>query len=222
MAAKSRPVTGKYGRTYRRIAEGLFGKANPALAGIPEARLARAESRLGWRLPAALCEYYRELGAFDKLNFADYRILRPEDWEIHEDKLVLCEENQNVCVWGIDPEGKADDPALFQGTQNDTWSWVRADLDLFAFLQLMIYLQAAWGGMDHLFEHPNKRKAIRAIRGSWKKVVDNQGLYIWKHGGLLLSHLRGDSFCLVAGQDEQALERLMARFARGGEPCRWM
>ncbi len=57
--------------------------------GQPEASIAVAEGRHGFRLPVVLREYYLLVGGFDKFNLARNELRRPEDWSVDGGKLVF-------------------------------------------------------------------------------------------------------------------------------------
>lgn len=210
----------QYGASYRKLVEELFGQKNPKITGVTAGVNTAAESRLGLQLPAALREYYAELGAFHKLNEAHNRIVPPADLELVEGVLVFYEENQCVCLWGIRTKDLAsdnDNPLVYQGTCNETWQWHSAEMKTDEFLRLVIYQQAAWGALEYGFEHPDAREAISAIEGTWEKVAGYLDLRIWKQRGILVSHLDHDKTCYFAGQDRSALQALQKRFGLSGK-----
>lgn len=118
---------------------------------LSDAMLARAEERLGMRIPTALREYYAVAGGEKRFNMADQRLLPPSKWRIESNRLVFMEENQAVCVWGVSVRNpRADDPPVSEGSPDDeAASWVPLKRRCSVFLMAMLHRQALCGGLPH-------------------------------------------------------------------------
>ena len=80
--------------------------------GVPAIDLDAAERELGVRLPAALRRLYERTGRHP-LHTAEHRIVEPAQLGFKGDHLVIYEENQGACVWGIAAGSlSADDPPV--------------------------------------------------------------------------------------------------------------
>ncbi len=193
---------------YRETVEGLFGRRLTAADRTPAGEIEAAERRLGVRLPAALRDYYAELGGFRQLNEAHNRLLGPAELELRGDVLRFMDENQVVCFWGVRRGDLGEpDPTVYQGNP-DGPAWHSEELCLSEFLTLMIYLQAVWDGLPHVGDHMDAEDVLKVIEPTWEKVVDHQDLRIWRHGGKLISHLDGDSICIGSAATAEELSYL--------------
>ena len=90
---------------------------------IPEARVRRAEKRLGFSLPSALRDYLRLAGEA-KENREHNRLLSPEALVVEDGYLVFMEENQSVVDWGIPLAlARQADPVVWQCVNGDAPKW---------------------------------------------------------------------------------------------------
>lgn len=69
--------------------------------GLPEQQIAAAEQRLNIRFPAVLRAYLLALGGNEAINQSCNRLLPLHEINITDGYLILIEENQDVCRWGI-------------------------------------------------------------------------------------------------------------------------
>ena len=160
--------------------------------GYPEKRVSDAERRLGRQLPHLLREFYLITGERKDINGVHNRLLAPEDLRLSGDVLVFYEENQGVCLWGVDVRNEGDeDPAVFREDSDESPTW-DSDFDyLSQFLIAMLFMQAVNGGMRHggigsatngnTAQAPPDWEAIN-LGGSWNNRVlmqDGQVLYIF-------------------------------------------
>jgi hypothetical protein len=101
----------------------IFGRPLSPRDATPEARLRRAEKRLGFSLPAALRDYLRLAGQA-KENREHNWLLSPEALVVEDGYLVFMEENQSVVDWGI-PRALARkaDPTVWQRVNGDAPKW---------------------------------------------------------------------------------------------------
>ena len=199
----------KHGHAYRDLVESLFARKLTTQDAVLEDEIRRVEERLRSALPLALREYYLVLGRFDQLNTAHNRLLKPEELELQGGMLRFMDENQCVCTWALRREDLGtEDPEVYQGNPIQDPDWYREELRLSEFLQLSIYLQAAWGGLGINGDHMDAPEVLGAIEAKWSKVVDNGELRIWRRDGMLISHLEEDTICICAARDERSFEYL--------------
>lgn len=147
---------------------------------------------MGWQLPRLLREFYLITGEREDINGAFNRLLPPESLEVSGNVLVFYEENQGVCLWGVDVRDRDnEDPAVLREDSTETPTW-EPDFDhLSEFFTAMLFLQAVNGGMRHggvgSAASANTAQASTQwetinIGGSWNDRVlmrDGQVLYIF-------------------------------------------
>jgi hypothetical protein len=211
------PTQGRIERTsimtapkYRDIYAELFGKAPSRAAGVPEGQVEQAEKRLGVKIPAALRSFYRSVGRVEGIASGYQHLVAPEDLQIGEGRLLFLVENQAVCAWGIEPSG--DDPEVEQGEESEPHAWEKIGQSASSFLEMLIYMQMAWGGSKHIAYHFEPATVLDRIRTSLELVVDNQGALIFRRGEILLSHLEGNGFLMGAARTEAGLAILVEEF----------
>lgn len=176
-----------------------------------------AERELGSALPAALRDYHLACGGEQRLNRAHNRVFEPSELALADGRIVFCEENQGAVVWGCRPMG--DNPEVEQGVvlaSADELEWYAQDQRTAPFLELMMYLQCAWGGYEHHAVHHDPDALWPLLDSAWELVVDHDGLRIWARPGVLLSKLETDPFVLGAARTERELEWLCEQL--GFEP----
>ena len=129
-----------------------FGRPLDARCAMSEATLAKAEARLGVRIPRALREYYAVAGREERFNLVDQRLLPPSRWEVDSKRLVFMEENQVVCIWGVSLRrfGSSDPPVSEGFPDGEGASWVPLKRTSSAFLMAMLHRQAVCGGLPHV------------------------------------------------------------------------
>lgn len=107
----------------------------------------RAENKWG-ALPAVLKEYYRQLGAHERLNRTQNFLRRPDELFEWGEYLVFYIENQDCVDWCIHKEDLAEDnPAVYCRNYND--EMVLESSTLTDFLNAMALFQAGSWGMTH-------------------------------------------------------------------------
>ena len=79
------------------VFEGLYGRAP---VGCGEAALVAAEARLGVELPAELRGFLSAVGREAVVMEVHDRFLAPDALAVADGRVVFCEENQGVCMWG--------------------------------------------------------------------------------------------------------------------------
>ena len=160
--------------------------------GYSERKVSDAERRLGWQLPRLLREFYLITGEREDINGIHNRLLAPEDLRVSGDVLVFYEENQGVCLWGIDVHDPSDeDPAVLREDSAEVPAW-EPDFDhLSQFLMAMLFMQAVSGGMRYhgvgsaasaSVAHPPSGWETVNLGGGWNNRVlmqNGQVLYIF-------------------------------------------
>ncbi|MGE0321734.1 MAG: hypothetical protein AB7K71_11810 [Polyangiaceae bacterium] len=189
---------------YAEVFESLFARAP---VGVGASVLEAAETRLGCVLPKALREFYAGVGGEKRVTATHNTFLAPDELFIADGRIVFCDENQSVCVWGI--EANSDDPEVHQGvTLRHGYEWHGEELSCSQFMRLMIHLQAAWGGYEHAAQHWEPAGVLPRIEGTWTQVVDHNGLRVFQLGHSLISELEGSGFLSGAALCESGLQLL--------------
>ena len=121
-------------RHYSRALEHVLGRTVKRKDGASDARIRRAETRLGLALPAALRDYYLVAGLASE-NREHNRLFMPEELLAESGHLVFMEENQAVVHWGIPlvAPSKAD-PTVWQRVNGDRPQWFSEELPFSEFI----------------------------------------------------------------------------------------
>lgn len=192
---------------YADLFERLYGRRPE---GENERLLCEAEQRLGCSIPPPLRALYEACGREESVMASHNRFLAPSALEESDGRLLFCEENQAVCVWGAVP-GEDDPVAEVANVLRDgALEWHSEELRLGRFLEILVYLQTAWGGFEHTGDLLDPSEAMAAIRESWEAVVCHQGLTIYERSGALITALEGQGFLTGAARTEEDWARLEA------------
>jgi hypothetical protein len=105
--------------------------------GIPKSTLARAEARLGRKIPDPLRTYYALAGRADELNAVHNVLYPPNQLVMDGTYLVFMDENQSVVSWGLRLTGDAVDPVVWQRNNTPPPQWFSERRHLAAFLAVM-------------------------------------------------------------------------------------
>ncbi|MCB9602208.1 MAG: SMI1/KNR4 family protein [Sandaracinus sp.] len=104
--------------------------------GWPEATLAEAEARLGFRLPASVRAFYTTVGRHPELDL--HPIVPPEELEVEERFLFFLHETQGVVSWGVKVEDVGrDDPEAWQRINMDPPEWHSEETTVSGLIQSM-------------------------------------------------------------------------------------
>ena len=134
-AAFDRPMsdprrTRRYGRALLRIFSRPLRKGD----AVPEARLRRAEKRLGVALPGAMRDYYLLAGSAAE-NREHNVLFTPDELALEGGYLVFMEENQAVVHWGIPLSlTRRADPQVWQRVNADIPEWHSEDMTFSVFI----------------------------------------------------------------------------------------
>lgn len=176
--------------------------------GVAEDTLMRAEQSLGLALPTPLRQFYLLCGREEGVTAAHNRFISPPALGLSDRRLVFCEENQGVCMWGC-LVGEEDPDAEFGNVlRGGALEWHSEEVALSRFLEIMIYLQTAWGGFEHVADLQEPDTAMPTIEAEWAEVVRHNGLTIYERPGLLITALEGEQFLTAAARTPQGLQYL--------------
>ena len=165
--------------------------------GISKAAINKAEKNIGLTIPRALRDYYLVAGKEKKLNTAFQRLIPPEDWEIHQGKVLFMEENQWVVFWGVGIEDKqAKDPNVFQcaRVKRELKQWYDEESTCSQFLVFMLHQQSAYGGaMPHC--------ASAAVPAETVSLLDKNWSFGGEVAGMRAYRKPGQSICFAKWKD---------------------
>lgn len=124
--------------------------------GYDEAEIEAAEERLGFRLPAALRNFYRAWGKRRDMTKQGYLLLEPEQLVMREGSLQFCLGDQEIFAWGIERQNLEEANPLvvvaLPGAlvwEEDGRMWTPSHAHLSSFLDDLMYLSALCGGSIH-------------------------------------------------------------------------
>ena len=118
--------------------------------GVPARQIKEVEDRLGLTLPVPLRDFYRYVGSNPLFMTAFEQVVPIEDLAAENGLLVFMEENQGVVSWALRfVDSHEEDPMVFQ-VDPVNCAEIHRELDIDAFLKLMLYYQAAQGGYTHV------------------------------------------------------------------------
>jgi hypothetical protein len=171
---------------YRLTIEFILGDA-ASFPGLPEERLAAAERRIGLRLPVALRDYLLFAGGEHRLNTAQDRLCSPEKLGLDGSVLPFYFENQGVVLWGIPVHRFGeDDPPVVEAENNPAKHWEPFADRTSDFLVMMLYWQAANGGLPITANGWASRGLASRIHASWSKLFQHRQLRVYGAPGLVL------------------------------------
>jgi hypothetical protein len=135
-------------KSYYRTLFKTFGFPLKPSHALPAAAIAKAEKRLGVRIPAALRDYYLVAGRERRFNTSCDRLLPPSEWFLDKKRLVFLVENQAVVLWSVSTSNpKAQDPAAFVAVNEEPYEWQQEHRKLSVFLAVTLHHQAVAGGL---------------------------------------------------------------------------
>lgn len=124
--------------------------------GSDEATIQAAETRLGFRLPAVLRNFYLAWGRRRDMTEQGYLLLEPGHLELREDTLQLCLGDQAIFAWGIANQRlqEANPPVVVElpgavEWQEDGSLWTPSHVHFSSFLDDLVYLAVFCGGALH-------------------------------------------------------------------------
>jgi hypothetical protein len=190
---------------YRALFRELYGRQP---RGLPTESIEHAERILGFALPAPLLAFYAGCGAEESAMAAFNHFLMPDDLHVVDGRLVFCEENQRVCVWGALPS--ADEPLTEQGVvlRDGAMEWHSEQVGLGEFLQIMLYIQTVWGGYELAGIHHAPAQVLPHVQGQWLRAVRHNDLTVYKRSGVLIAALAGETFLTAGARTQREFDQL--------------
>ena len=162
------------------IAEKLLGRSLDSNDGINIKIIEEVEYIIETNLPKYLREFYLKIGNLKLFTQSFEQFLDIDKLYFEDNKLVFLEENQNVCIWGINKN--EDDPIVYQNANDE---WYSEDIKLSEFIKIIMYYQCATG-----YENANNitfdKIELDKIINRMEKVVDNDHLIIFWGNNILL------------------------------------
>lgn len=172
--------------SYQTIAESLLGRALTNQDGIEQTVLDETEQRLGQALPVALQRLYQTVGKVPQFMSAFQLFALPEQLHIKDNLLVFLEENQGVCYWGVDPQGR-----VLQCDEDG--SSYDLEFDLSSFLELMLYYQVAQGAeYSYCSNLLDQELAELYQQDGWKQVGNYDDLVIYQLKNYLIWYFKDE------------------------------
>lgn len=186
-------MAGPFVERFRGIVEPLFGRSFTATYGIPEAELDAVLDRCGYELPEVLRDFYAVVGQFEPVLSSHNRFYTPGGLPLMDGKLVFCQENQVVVLWGYDADqGWRTDPPVYQGVNNSQLEWYVEAGRASHFLAGMIYWQALNGGLPEVGFRSGANEPVRQAATAWPMVWQDEDTQLFSRGSVVFS---------VTGQD---------------------
>ena len=154
--------------------------------GYEEAEIQAAETRLGFRLPATLRNFYRAWGKRKDLIDRQQSLLEPYTLMIRAGALIVFAENQGCWLWAVQCEALEEDnppivvgdPVLGQvGWEVPSPPWRQSHAQLSSLLDDIIYQHAFYfggaihGGQTSAFLHPPTMEQIAWLEQHWRKAT---------------------------------------------------
>lgn len=208
-----------YAARYREAIE-VFCSPLTSGDGTPAEEIRKGETQLGFSLPEAVRAYYRTLGRH-RLNQAHNRLFSPEEWFVHEGRLVFMEENQAVLYWGVATDEGGADPVVYQGAnlRDEAIEWHSENACCADFMLVMMHWQAVCGGLEFMGMAHITPADLEQVRAQWSSIGA-------LGGGLRAFTQHGDVACVIgqesdleifaASRTENGYERLDRRLTRLG------
>jgi hypothetical protein len=166
----------------KETAEKLLGRPLSKNDGINIEKIEETEFILGIKLPKYLNDFYINIGNITLFNKSFEQFLDIDKLYLEDGKLIFLEENQGVCIWGINTY--EEDPIVYQ---NADCGWFSKEIKLSEFIEIVMYYQCVYG-YEHIknIDLNETGEKLNRIIHEMDKVVDNDHLIIyWKNNILL-------------------------------------
>jgi hypothetical protein len=204
-------------KRYRVVLEGLYGSI-PAGAGLSEKEISLSERKLGFKLPAALRQFYLLSGKFKRLIKAHNRFYSPAKFSRDGNKIIFLEENQGAFFWALDAKRLEEaDPPVLQGVESadaEAIHWHPECDRCSDFLVGMICWQAANGGLPYGGWAAAPKAVERQLREFMTLVWEVPKFLICGENGAVvcLAKHRGYKHIQAAAKTRADLERVRQTF----------
>lgn len=180
---------------YRELLIEIIGRVAKS-HGFPTRMIDAAETRLGFRLPDSLRDYYLTIGRHP-MNRIHNRLLPPDALEVHRGRLVFMEENQWVYHYGVRVSRGVADPFVVVTDDLDEGRW-QVDSRCSRFLSAMLGCQAVFGAL------PNSGYAdsvpvvvVRRLTRGWTPIGSVHGMSTFVSNGRVVGVTQGDGFAEI-------------------------
>ena len=192
----------------KETAEKLLGRSLEKNDGISIEIIEETELILDIKLQKYLKDFYSKIGNIQLFTESFNKIIDTDRLYFKDDKLVFLEENQEVCIWGINIY--EEDPIVYQNSNDE---WYSEEVKLSEFLYIIMYYQCAQGYKNvENIDTKNIKEKINKILNEMQKVVDHDHLIIyWKNNVLLWyytdeeNEMQNDSV-IILGLTEEKLK----------------
>ena len=167
----------------KNITEKLLGRSLIENDGINIEKIEETEIILGINLPKYLKDFYKDIGNTRLFTKSFERFIDIDKLFIMDNKLVFLEENQQVCIWGIDIS--KNDLIVYQNADE---GWYSEEVTINEFIDFMLYYQCAQGYENVMNIDTNKinNENLLTLLKEMEKVVDNNHLIIYCNDNVLL------------------------------------
>jgi hypothetical protein len=140
--------------------------------GYSDHDLATAERRLGFGLPAALCEWYRLAGRRGDVWSTQDVLLAPEKLHVVSEVLVFYHENQCAVRWGVPVSMmNQDDPPVVIEDYESNRRWINENRSVSEFaLQMLLFAVKSWDHNACWANGAGNDSALRCIEQSYPRL----------------------------------------------------
>ncbi|MDO5106098.1 SMI1/KNR4 family protein [Capnocytophaga sp.] len=156
--------------------------------GFTERGIRTAENRLGIRFPKELHRYYAELGKAKKVNASHNRLLPFNELIFKDDYLIIYEENQEVCFWGIHKTDlDKESPPVWVGNslEDGVLEWHTSHQNLADFFLDMAFYNGTMGGLRYFANVLDYEKvspqAVDFIQKNRTKILTFDDIYQYSY-----------------------------------------
>ena len=178
-----------YAATFARL-----GRALRSTDAVPESELARAERRLGRKVPGPVRTFYRVAGrARDFIDHYDH-FLRPEEWSLDGTKLIFVTENQGVVLYAVDLSTEEGDPPVVMASHVEPYQWQNVCERASTFCRAMLHWEGSFGGAM-----PASGSAL--VPESFRSVLDKECQPYGEVNAMWAYGTNDLAACLVAWDD---------------------
>jgi hypothetical protein len=182
--------------------------------GVPEEDIARAERRLGHRVPAPVRAFYRVAGrARDFVGHYDDFLL-PDDWSVDGTRLIFLAENQGVVLYAVGVEATGDAPVVM-ASNVEPFAWHTVCERASTFCLAMLHWEASFGGAMPAAGSGVVDEGFRSVlERECRPVGEVNAMWAYGREGLAACFVRWDDGWRVflGALDEEALGEAADRF----------
>ena len=200
-------MSNEFASKYRRAFESIYGRPPKRSEGVATRAIVAAEKRLGRRLPEALRAFYSTVGGTRLVTAAHNQITSPEELSADAGYIRFCDENQSVCDWWV-PLDRGHDPTVTQRVAGESHEVATCS----EFLHYLLHMQALMGGLEYGGARDEDVKVVAETKQEWDLACDQEGLAIYRRGGMLIGCPAGSDLLFAAARTEEDREWLEKHF----------